>query len=89
MGSRKSESDDFELFPENEPALQVFWQVRTQWKYHEMSGNRIGIDYKSLGEVVDRWPIHPDKRNDLFFDVTLIEMGALTELAKQDKRKPR
>lgn len=52
-----------------------------------MSGQRIGLDYAALGEIVNRWPIHPDKRNDLFFDVTLIEMGALTELAKQSKNR--
>lgn len=69
--------NDFELFHENEPAIQLFWACSTQWITAPMGGVT-GLNYNSVESVLNIWGVRDKKK--MFNDLRLVESGFLKEL---------
>lgn len=78
-----SEPTDFDLWAENQPALDIFLICQTQWRTNGFQ--RTGLDYPSVLAVIDR-RIKRKKREQVFDSVRVIELGALTGFADMSKR---
>jgi len=69
---------DFELWPENKEAFDIFAACQTQWRVIPMSGLQ-GLDYHAVESVI-RMNNLTEKNPQLFNNIRLIESGALKEL---------
>lgn len=69
---------DYEVWPENMPAIDLFLLVATQWR--SMGRGPSGLDYNVLFKCLDRMNITPQEYDVLFADVRVIESAALTQL---------
>lgn len=68
---------DFELWPENKEAFEVFLMCSTQWRLIPMGGMQ-GLDYPAVESVLNL--LGAENKPQLFKDIRFIEMGALGEL---------
>jgi len=77
------EVDEFAVWPENWPSFSLFCAVQTQWRTG-MSG-ATGLDYPAVFATLDR--LHrdktPERRDELFADIQVMEVAALKEMAKK------
>lgn len=48
------ETDEVEVWPENEPAFQIFRRVGSRWRYPAMGGVPIGLDWQAVYPLMDR-----------------------------------
>jgi hypothetical protein len=71
-----------EVWPENEQALNVFNLLSTQWRTG-MSGPT-GLDYNVLFTRLDRLVLTADEYEQLFDDIRILEIEALTILNRKD-----
>lgn len=69
------ETDDIELWPENEVAIGVFSSISTQWRVG-VSGVT-GLDYNVLFYRLDRMRLSEEAHQQLFDDIRVIEAEAL------------
>lgn len=78
------EVDEFEVWPENWPSFALFCAVQTQWRVGGMGG-ATGLDYPAVFATLDR--LHrdktPERRDELFADIQVMEAAALKEMAKK------
>jgi hypothetical protein len=85
MGFRPEdyETDDVELWPENEAAIGLFSSLSTQWRVG--AGGPTGLDYNVLFYRMDRMRLSDEAHQQLFDDIRVIESEALQILnQKQD-----
>ena len=75
------ETDPVELWPENQPALDLFCMVQTQWRTG-MNG-ATGLDYVPLFTLMDKRGLSGEAWQQLFDDVRVIESAALVEMNKR------
>lgn len=70
-----------ELWPDNVVPVNVFTAMSTQW----LSGpaGLIGLNYASLGEVWRRLKVPPDKRDDVFDDLRVMERTAILKMREK------
>jgi hypothetical protein len=73
-------SDDFEVWPENWSAVEMFMRVQTQWRA-AMNGV-IGLDYTALAWLLTLYEVK-DQRS-LLEDLQVMEAAALTILNKHE-----
>lgn len=77
------EDEEFEVWPENWPVFNLFFDVQTQWRV--AMGGPIGLDYPAVFATMDR--LYRDtgeaERDDLFRDLRVIERAALDEMGKK------
>ncbi|WIX31252.1 DUF1799 domain-containing protein [Salinicola sp. JS01] len=74
------EPTEFEVLPENWPALEIFLDCSTQWKHAPMGGPT-GLDYPALKMVMEFHAVAPTEFRERFGQVRLLERGALNEMA--------
>ena len=72
-------SEDFEVWPENWPALQLFLRVQTQWR--ATYGAYYGLDYNTLFSAIELYQL--DDRADIFERVQNIEFGIIDALREE------
>lgn len=70
--------DEFEVWPENWPAFELFTRITTQWNVG--MGGLVGLRYEALYPLLDR--ADPGEWDNLFEAVRAIERGALDQVAK-------
>lgn len=70
------------VWPENKRATRVFLAMRTQWRVG-MSGYT-GLDYSALAEVWSRLGIPRADRDVVFYELQVIEQGALEAIHAKD-----
>jgi hypothetical protein len=75
------ETDPVELWPENQPAFDLFCMVQTQWRIG-MNG-ATGLDYSPLFVLMDKRGLSSEAWQQLFDDVRVIESAALVEMNKR------
>jgi hypothetical protein len=75
------ETDPVELWPENQPAFDLFCSVQTQWRVG-MSG-ATGLDYVPLFHLMERLELSKEAWQQMFDDVRVIESAALAEMNKR------
>jgi len=72
--------EDFCVWPENWPAVEMFLRVQTQWRT-TMSGV-LGLDYASVGWVLKLYEVQ-DQRS-LLEDLQVMEAAAMRVMNKQE-----
>ena len=73
--------DEYEVGPENWPAVQAFLCVQTQWSTG--MGGPTGLDYARMQAGLGMAGVHVTA--ELFEQLRLIESGALEGMAKKAK----
>ena len=74
---------EIELWPDTEPAVSLFIELRTQWRMG-FSGP-IGLDYSAVESVMRIHRVPAAKRSGLLDDLRVMEDEALCVLAKESK----
>lgn len=85
----KREVKLFPVWPENEPALQVWQAMETQWRALPMgmAGSQPqGLDYQALPAVMDFIGIELTQRKTVFRHLQIMEQEALTAM-KEERAK--
>ena len=76
------ETDDFELWPENMPAITLFGTLSTQWR--SLGIGPSGLDYTVFFARMDRMNLSAQDYDWLFDDIRVIEAEALIAAHKKD-----
>lgn len=69
-----------EVWPDNLEAVNVFIAMLTQWRRAGMAGERVGLDYGVLPEVMRLCGVPPARRAEVFEDVRVLEDAALEKI---------
>ena len=77
------EQDDFELWPENMPAFNLFTSLQTQLRTGGMGGP-MGFDYNVYFARMDRLKLSEQDYEWLFDDIRVIESVAIAAMNKKD-----
>ncbi len=69
-------ADEFELWPEHVPAVELFYAVQTQWRVLP-SGHFQGLDYPAVESLMRmrRYPVK--QRAALLAELQIMELAAL------------
>lgn len=67
-----------EVWPDNGPAYEIFTTVQTQWNVG--MGGRCGLRYEALYPLLDRATDTPERWQELFDDVRIMEYAALQQM---------
>ena len=78
FGFKPSDFGDFEVWPDNMPAINLFSSISTQWR--TSMGGMIGIDYNVLFSRMDRMNLSDQDYEWLFDDIRVIESEALAAI---------
>lgn len=70
-----SPAEDFEVFPENWPVVDLFLRLQTQWRFTGM-GVAAGLDYTAVDVVMRRLRIE-DLDGSIFAGLQVMEVAAL------------
>lgn len=81
---RPNKNPDYEIYPENWDAVQLFVRLQTQWKISPM-GQRVGLEYTSIRIVARFLGIKPTP--ELFADIQLMEICTINECARNGNRR--
>lgn len=71
------EPEPFEVYEENEQAIDVFLAASTQWKFNA-AGHPIGLDYQGVQALLSLYEIQNKKQ--VFLDMQIMERTVLKEL---------
>lgn len=77
------EDDDFEVWPDNIPSINLFTTLQTQLKTGGMGG-ATGFDYNVYFARMERMKLSDQDYEWLFDDIRVIESEALTAMNKKD-----
>jgi len=72
--------EDFGVWPENWPTIEMFLRVQTQWR--TSMGGVIGLDYAAVAWVLKLYGIE-DQRS-LLEDLQVMEAAAMRVMNKQE-----
>jgi hypothetical protein len=75
------------VWPENEPALEIFLAMETQWHFHPTSGQQTGLRYDALEHTLVNLAVMDPRA--VRADVRVMERAALDELRILAKLKTR
>ena len=67
-----------EVWPENRESALIFMALRTQWR-HGFNGPT-GLDYSVLPETWRRMKVAPDRRDEVFAGLQVLEAAALAAI---------
>lgn len=73
-------AEDFGVWPENWPTIEMFLRVQTQWR--TSMGEVIGLDYAAVAWVLKLYGIE-DQRS-LLEDLQVMEAAAMRVMNKQE-----
>lgn len=71
--------EDYEVWPENWPALEMWCKVQTQWRT-SMSG-AVGLDYSVLPWLFKMYEVEDDR--SLLEDLQAMEATVLAAMSKE------
>jgi hypothetical protein len=75
--------DDFEVWEDNWPAVEMFLRAQTQWVFTGM-GEAIGLHYPSLDFLFKIYRVKD--RKQMLEDIREIEAGALLAMRKDEEK---
>lgn len=75
-------SKDFEVWPENMPAINLFNTLSTQWIVG--TGGVTGLNYIPLFYRMDRMKLSEQDHEWLFDDIRTIEAAAINAMHRKD-----
>lgn len=82
FGFKPSDFGDFEVWPDNMPAINLFSSISTQWR--TSMGGVTGLDYNVLFHRMDRMNLSDQDYEWLFDDIRVIESEAIILLNQKD-----
>jgi hypothetical protein len=74
---------DYEVWPDNMPAINLFNTISTQWRISGMGGPT-GLDYNVLFNRMDRMKLSEQEYEWMFDDIRTIESAALAAINRKD-----
>jgi hypothetical protein len=74
-----------ELWPENEPAVDLFCAVLTQWQMGP--GGPVGLRYEALPVVLDLHQVPAGERRERFEQLRVMECEALRWFGEQARQR--
>jgi len=88
MSPSDFKTDDFEVWPENMPAIHLLSFLSTQWRVMPVGGKvgciYTGLDYNVMYRKMDRMKLSESEYDNLEDDMRVIESEAMTILNKKD-----
>lgn len=81
---REDLAADFEIYPDNQVAYDLFADLRTQWRIG-MAGPT-GLDYNILFHKMDRMKLSEDDYTDLEQCIRIMEYEALDHMNSQKQQ---
>lgn len=72
---------EFEVWPDNWPALELFLLCQTQWRTGP--GGLVGLDYGAVLAMANLWAV--DRVRETMADVQVIEAAILAQLSKESR----
>jgi len=75
---RAQASEDFEVFEENWPAVEMFLRLQTQWRVS--FGGLVGIDYTAAKWLFDVYSV--DDHKEMLEALMIMERSALSALSE-------
>ena len=78
------QQESFCVYAENIPSVNVFVQLRTQWQYAGMDGQRVGLNYAAATAWL-ALHLHPRRRRAVMADLQTMENAVL--IADRELRK--
>ena len=75
-------AQEFEVWPENMPAINLFFTLSTQWIVG--TGGATGLNYIPLFHRMDRMHLSEQDYEWMFDDIRVIEAAALTAMNQKD-----
>lgn len=82
FGFKPSDFGDFEVWPDNMPAINLFSSISTQWR--TSMGGVTGLDYNVLFNRMDRMKLSEQEYEWMFDDIRVIESEALSAINSKD-----
>jgi hypothetical protein len=76
----EAEQEPVLIWPEQEEVYLLFRTLDNQWSYSQ--GYPLGFRYEVLPEMWRRLKIPPERRDEVFFDLQVMERAALEERSK-------
>lgn len=76
----EAEQEPVLIWPEQEEVYLLFRTLDNQWSYSR--GQPVGFRYEVLPEMWRRLKIPPNRRDEVFFDLQVMERAALKERSK-------
>lgn len=73
---------DYEVWPDNMPAINLFNTISTQWR--TSMGGVTGLDYNVLFNRMDRMKLSEQEYEWMFDDIRVIESEALSAINSKD-----
>ena len=73
---------DYEVWPDNMPAINLFNTISTQWR--TSMGGVTGLDYNVLFNRMDRMKLSEQEYEWMFDDIRTIESEALSAINRKD-----
>ena len=73
---------EFDLWPENVTAWQLYYENRTQWRMGPVGPS--GLDYNVIDRALDRMDLDDDDHADMKWAIRQIEMAALEVLHEKN-----
>ena len=78
--AEQNEQGPLVIWPEQEEVYTLFRALDTQWDYS--FDGRTGFKYQVLPELWRRLRIPPERRDQVFIDLQVMERAALEEMRK-------
>lgn len=72
---------EFEVWPDNWPALELFLLCQTQWRTGP--GGLVGLDYGAVLAMASLWAV--DRVRETMAGVQVIESAILAQLSKESR----
>jgi hypothetical protein len=79
------EDDTVDVWPENKPALDIFWRMSTQWRVG--GGGPYGLDYGPMFTLMERRRLSPEEWDALLDDIQILEAEAIALMAEERESK--
>jgi len=82
--TRRAAESVVEISEEDAVVVGLFMSLDTQWRFHAMTGMRLGLDYPSIRPTADLLGIAIDPA--MMGDLRAMELAALEEFAKAARK---
>lgn len=73
----EDDSDDFELWEENQDSFNWFVKMNRRWIFNPMDGKRIRLDDHAVAAQLDLYGVKKSKRKIIMDDLLAMETAAL------------
>ncbi len=81
----ETEQDQFNVWPENHLAVNLFLLLQSQWERNPMDNSMQNIIWSSIDRAINRHSeakkLNPEQQDQIFWDITAMERHAINEIS--------